>query len=504
MKKLFAVLVALALVLTMGTTFAFAAEKGTITIENAVVGAEYNVYKMLNFEPSNDDGSKGVYTIEPGWENFFASADAQAYFDVVTNGEKTTVSLKSGVTAVDQALAQAALAYAKDAKNGISAAKTGSISKDDSTAERGTVTIEGLDLGYYAIDTTVGTMGALTRASNELKAVEKNEKPSIDKLVQEDKDDSWGKVNDADISQEVNYKSTITVGLGAVNYIMHDTMEEGLTFIPDSVVITDSNGKELTAGVDYTVYEGGYKADGHTFDIVFADSYISTLKQGDTITVEYSATLNDDAVIGNVDNGNENEVYLSCGEKSEWETEKQYTSTFTWEIDISKIDGETKEKLAGAEFQLVLKKTVDGEEVESFVKFEETAEGSNIYKVVATDAAENDEGTVITTDATGEFNIEGLDEGKYYLRETKAPEGDNMLADAVTISIESQYVEADRTASYTVDGETPATIEVENNTGELLPETGGIGTTIFYVVGGLLMLAAFVVLVSKKRMATFA
>lgn len=497
MKKLFAVLVAFALVLTMGTTFAFAEDEttpvttGSITITKAIDGADYKIYKMLDFTPSNAAGDKGIYTIEAGWEDFFATAPATDYFEVVIVGtgdeEQVTVELKEDVTEVDQALAKAALNYAVDKT--IAATAT-------ATADSATVEFDGLDLGYYAIDTTVGTMGALTRASNELTAVEKNEMPDIDKYVQEDskigdEKDGWYKVNDADIDQVVNYKSTIKVGLGAVNYIMHDTMEEGLTFDPNSVRVEDKNG--VVDASDYTVVVS--PADGHTFDIVFKDSYIATLAQDDTITVYYSATLNEDATIGEED-GNDNEVYLSVGEKSEWETQKHKTSTYTWEMDVLKytMDGGQKVTLAGATFQLLDK---DG----NAIKFSDvTVEGGvPTYKVDV-------DGTIdtIETDENGKFIIVGLDEGTYALHEVSAPEGYNKLAEDIEVIITSTYDDAALTAEYEINDAEPVTIEVENKSGGLFPETGGIGTTIFYIVGGLLMLAAFVILVSKKRMSSFA
>ena len=116
------------------------------------------------------------------------------------------------------------------------------------------------------------------------------------------------------------------------------------------------------------------------------------------------------------------------------------------------------------------------------------------------------DGTVdtITTDANGKFELEGLDEGSYKLHETEAPKGYNKLAADIDVTITSSYDETALTATYKINNNDPATIEVENKTGGLLPETGGIGTTIFYVVGGLLMAAAFILLVSKKRMAAFA
>ena len=485
MKKVFAVLVALTLVLSCAV-MAFAAGNGTITITNAVDDAEYDIYKMLDFAPSNAAGDKGIYTIVPGWEDFFAAKPATDYFVVTTNAGQTTVSLKDGVTAVDQTLAKAAIAYAEE--NSIAATKT-------ATASSETVEFTGLDLGYYAIDTSLGTLCALTNTNSTFTATEKNEKPDIDKFVQEDSeianaDEGWGKVNDADIDQKVNYKSTITVGTGATNYVMHDTMEKGLTFNND-VVVKLADGTVVDAA-NYTVTVS--PADGHTFDVAFNNDFIAGLAKGTQFTVYYSATLNENASIS-VDS-NDNSVKLSYGEDSTWETTEKTTKTYTWKMDVLKytMDGENKVSLAGAKFQLLDK---DG----NAIKFTDvtTTGGVPTYRVDA-------DGTIdtIETDENGKFELVGLDEGTYKLHETEAPAGYNKLAADKDVIITSTYDETALSASYKINNADPATIEVENKTGGLLPETGGIGTTIFYVVGGLLMVCALVVLVSKKRMASFA
>ena len=338
MKKLFAVLLALTLVLSMGT-MALAAD-GKITITNAIDGADYEIYKMLSFEPSNTAGDKGVYTIVAGWEGFFAAAPATDYFTVTDNNGKTTVALKKDVTAVDQTLAKAAIAYAE--KNTIAATKT-------ATASGATVEFTALELGYYAIDTSLGTMCALTNTNSTFTATEKNEKPDIDKFVQEDSemnqaDEGWGKVNDADIDQVVNYKSTITVGYGATNYVMHDTMEAGLTFNNDVTVVASDGSTP-----DFEVKTG--LTDGCTFEVVFDNDYIADLEKGTTLTVYYSATLNENAKI--VDDGNDNTVYLSYGEDSTWETNEHKTTTYTWKFDVFKHNSENT-GLAGAKFELRL------------------------------------------------------------------------------------------------------------------------------------------------------
>ena len=304
-------------------------------------------------------------------------------------------------------------------------------------------------------------------------------------------DQGWGKVNDADIDQVVNYKSTITVGVGATHYVMHDTMEAGLTFNADSVVVKLADGTVVDAA-NYTVTVS--PADGHTFDVAFNNDFIAGLAKGTQFTVYYSATLNENANI--VVDGNDNTVYLSYGEDSTWETAEHKTTTYTWKMDVLKytMDGENKVSLAGAKFQLLDKDS-------NAIKFTDvTAEGGvPTYKV-------DKDGTVdtITTDANGKFELVGLDEGSYKLRETEAPAGYNKLAADIDVIITSTYDEAALTATYEINDEAPATIEVENKTGSLLPETGGIGTTIFYIVGIVMMLGAGIILISKKRMASFA
>ena len=513
MKKLFAVLMAIALVLSMGTTFAFAAdekvETGTIKIYKAFDGADYDIYEMLKFEPSNNAATKGVYTIVNGWADFFADGNGyidDTYFDVTDNNGKTTVTMAAGLDAEQmQEIAKAAIAYAED---------KGIAPTDTKTADGETVEFTGLELGYYAVDSSLGIFCGLSNSNSTFTAYEKNVKPDINKFVQEDSTGDWGDVNDADIDQVVNYKSTITVGKGATNYVMHDTMEAGLTFNNDVVVKYVNGDEEVTvADTNYTVVSNPSheKADGttetHTFDIKFEDAFIADLEdKGITsFTVYYSATLNKNAVIGAEEDGNENTVKLSYGEDSTWETNEHKTSTYTWQMEVFKYmkehEGENEPKipLAGAKFQLLDK---DGNAIE-FVRLADT-DGVPTYRV-AVDGDTDVTDTIVTEKETGKFIILGLDEGSYSLHETDAPAGYNKLAQDLAVTITSKLEgREDDNVSYGVNGDTPNLIEVENKTGGLFPETGGIGTTIFYMVGGLLMLAAFVVLVSKKRMSAAA
>ncbi len=495
MKKVFAVLVALTLVLSCAV-MAFAAEDdaatGTITITNAIVDSTYSVYKMLDFEPSAADPSKGIYKIAEGWDAFFTTGAGKDYF-TITNKDEKTVVLTDGKT-VDQALATAAVAYAKNTADVSAAASAPATSEN--------VTFDGLDLGYYAVDTTVGTLCSLTNTNSIVTAVEKNKQPDITKEVQEDSkmsnpDGGWGTWNDADIDQVVNYRSYITVGYGAVNYVMHDTMDTALTFNPASVKVS-VDGTEYEAAGNYEVKTSG--TCGCTFEIVFTNTFIAGIEDKDKdvkILVEYAATLNENAV---VEVAHLNTVYLKYGENNEWKTQEHTTKTYTWKFDVLKYmvegtgDAAQEKPLAGATFQLLDK---DG----NVIKFSDVTGDDRVltYEVDA-------DGTVasFTTLDSGELYFLGLDEGTYQLKETDAPDGYNILTAPVEVVITNGIEEGASAPTFKVNNNADPTVKVLNQTGSLLPETGGIGTTIFYVVGGLLMVAALVVLVSKKRMASFA
>ena len=498
MKKFFAVLMALVLVLSMGVT-AFAADTGTITINNAFNGATYNIYKMFDFVPVAGSATQGRYTVVAEWADFLATNGA-AYLEL--DPDAGTIKWVGADTDVRRAeLAKAAVAYAKDKKITPTATQTvknaDPVTNPDKTE---TVVFDNLDLGYYAIDTSLGTICALTRATSEFNAYEKNSKPDIDKFVQEDSemnnaDEGWGKVNDADIDQKVDYKSTITVGVGATNYVMHDTMEAGLTFNND-VVVKLANGTVVDAA-NYTVTVS--PADGHTFDVAFNNDFIAGLAQGTQFTVYYSATLNENAKI--VVDGNDNTVYLSYGEDSKWETDEHKTTTYTWKMDVEKFtkDGENRINLADAKFMLLRTKG----DKDSAIKFTEVTKVNGESVSVPTYMVDP-EGTIteIVTNNGGKFEIVGLDADTYYLHEEAAPAGYNKLADDVEVVVDSTYNEDALTATATVSGvNAEGFIEVENKTGSLLPETGGIGTTIFYIVGITLMLGAAILLISKKKMA---
>ena len=229
--------------------------------------------------------------------------------------------------------------------------------------------------------------------------------------------------------------------------------------------------------------------------MTFTQDFCDTLKASDQIVISYTATLNENAVVGLP--GNPNESKLSYGEinettgKPSGTTPPSETVTYTWDLDVFKYakTGETETPLADAKF--TLSKSTDGSSPIALV-----SEGNNVYRVAKAD--ETVTVTEITTDDTGKFTIQGLDADTYYLTETAAPAGYNKLAGPVTIVIGANGV---------VNGTTEAPqgvdeVKILNQSGTELPSTGGMGTTIFYVLGSVLVLGAVVLLVTKKRMST--
>lgn len=472
MKKMIALLLAMVMVLAMGSLTAFAeGETGSITINDAVVDQTYTIYQVLDLESYNASANAYAYKATTAW-NTFINSDAikGTYVEVDAQGY---VTWKKDADAA--AFAKAAQKYAKD--NSI--ANQGSV-----TATTTTVSFTGLDLGYYLVDTTLGTLCSLDTTNPNVVMEEKNEVPVNVKTVEEDSTGNYGEKNDADIGQTVNFKSTITAQAGAENYVFHDTMSAGLTYT--GVTGITLNGTIVDAS-NYTVVTEGL-TDGCTFEVRFTQAFCDTLKANGQIVISYAATVNENAVIAG--DGNPNTSKVGYGDSSNTKyTPVSQTKTYTWDVDVFKytMNGENEKALAGATF--TLSKKDDGSNPIALV-----SKGNNVYRVAKT--GETGTVTEITTDATGKFTIQGLDADTYYLTETAAPAGYNKLAGPVTIVIgENGVVNGTTEAPQGVDE-----VKVLNQTGAELPSTGGMGTTIFYVLGTILVLGAGVLLITKRRM----
>ena len=439
----------------------------------------------------NDAHTAYSYTVNSAWKNFFKAAEGETpagkgltYVNIDAQGY---VTWKENADVA--AFAKDAEEFAKD----LTALKTHTASAD------GDFAFSELEAGYYLVTSTLGTKATVgtTPGNPNPEIQEKKAAPVNDKTVEEDSKvgkegvDAWGSTNDADIGQTVTFKSTITAQAGAENYVFHDTMSAGLTYTGVTGITLNETAVDAS---NYTVVTEGL-TDGCTFEVRFTQAFCDTLKANDQIVISYTATLNENAVIAG--DGNPNTSKLSYGDKGDEShtpsgtTPPSTTKTYTWDVDVFKytMNGETETALAGAKF--TLSKNADGSNPIALV-----SEGNNVYRVAKT--GETGTVTEITTDATGKFTIKGLDADTYYLTETAAPAGYNKLAGPVTIVIgENGVVNATTEAPQGVDE-----VKVLNQSGTELPSTGGMGTTIFYVLGSILVVGAAVLLVTKKRMSS--
>ena len=475
MKRVVSTLLALVLVLALAGTAAAAGE-GSITIDNAVKGKTYTIYRIFDLDSHSEDYQALNYKVSAKWTAFFEEgAEGLNYVDI---DELGYVTWKENASAAD--FAAKAIAFAK-AQN---------IANDgQKTANSSTVAFTGLDLGYYLVQSDLGALCSLDTTMPDVTIKEKNSEPTVEKKVKEDSNGDFGQTNDADIGQTVEFKTTITVVDGQPKgYVLHDTMSAGLTFNKKTVEVKIGD-RTLTAGTDYTLVTKDLN-DGCTFEVRFVDGQ---LKPNDVVTVTYSATVNEKAVIGGEGNPNTTKLsYTDGSTTTKKDTPESKTYTYVWEFDVLKytMKDSTETSLAGAKF--VLYKTVDGKNY--YVK----VTNGKVTGWTETKA----EGTVFETPDDGSFTISGLDADTYYLEEVEAPAGYNKLAAPVKVTITATINATTNvgTATVTYGENSTGTVKIENKTGVELPSTGGVGTTIFYVIGGLLMAVAVVLLVTKKKM----
>ena len=451
-------LICMLFMLVLSVVNVSAAEKGTITINKAIVNESYNIYKVLDLETYDKVNNHYIYRAASGWETFLDGATD--YLEARNeNGDKYYV-WKDGVDkSRAKEFAEKAYKYAKD--NNI----TPTMTKEATSTS---VVFDNLDLGYYLVDSSVGALLHLTTTNPTATVNEKNTlNPNVDKNVLENSTGVYGKENDDIIGSTINYKSTITTGAGYGSYVLYDKMDKGLTFNVNSVVV--KIGDDVVEANNYVVKTN---VTDYTFVIEFNDEFILKQPKNTNIDVYYTATLNKDATIEG--DGNINETFLKYGNNIT--TDKKKTITYTYAFEIIKTNKEGVE-LTGAEFILLDKL---GNEIKVILKDEET----KTYRI----ATGNEIGVNIKA---GKATIEGLDKDSYKLKEVVSPEGYNKLTSPVEFS---------------VNGKTNVTIiertrvNVINYTGSELPETGGIGTKLFITSGLSLVLICGLVLVTKLRL----
>lgn len=499
-KKIATIMFAFMMVVSMscnvkadeGTTATTETGEGKITINNAIPGQTYKIYKILELESYNPTTENYAYKVTTEWKSFVEN-EGQTYLTKVDGTDYVNWVGDSADNGEHvKAFAEKAIAYVKKANSPVITYKEKKAPDASAGKTTSTVTFDSLPLGYYLVDSSVGSLCGLDTTAKEVTIEEKNDVPSVDKKVSGTETGNYDTSNTASIGDTVYFKTIITAKAGAQNYVLHDKMDADLTFNESSVKVklnkkkTNEN-KDLT-NTDYSLVTTGLESTAPkcTFHINFIKDLCDGLEVDDTITVTYSATLNENAVIAG--EGNKNETWLKYGENNNLETNHSTTDTKTFAVNVFKFykaknDLTTEKGLPDANF--TLSKNSDGTDPIKLIN-----KGSNTYRVAKKD--ETNTITEVITPDNGRFTIQGLGAGTYYLTETKQPAGYNKLSGPVTVVIdENGLVKV---------GESEANpVKVENKTGTVLPSTGGAGTTMIYLVGAVLVLGSGVVLVTKRR-----
>ena len=345
-----------------------------------------------------------------------------------------------------------------------------------------------LALGYWLlVDTTTPGIGDAKNAA--LLQVIENGKLTIQKKYDAPKVEKTVSDNDVNIGDKVTFTLTATMpsrldGYKTYKVVFHDTLSDGLAY--------DGNLKVTVAGVEKTT-DFTVEQTGNTLTVSCSNVLALGAVASSKIIVTYDAVLDNDAVIGV--NGNPNKVYLEYSNDPNWNgdgtepvgnTPESEVKVFTWKIPAAKVDG-SGNALTGAKFELY--KSDESTKI--------NVVGSNGEYTVCTQGGCSDHSHVTTldTDTNGKLTVSGLEKGTYYLKETLAPAGYNLLTEMVKVTIGEN-------GAITMGEENTSTtvVSVVNNIGTVLPETGGMGTTLFYILGSVLVLGAGVLLVVKKRM----
>lgn len=457
MKKILNYLIALALVLI---PFIPVANAATITINNSVVGQEYKAYKIFDVTKSGTgDSATYAYSIDRTSEWFsvvqtYATNNADT-FTLTQVGSTTKYVVIPGTNFATDTNAKAFADY-------LNSNTTGKTATASATATSSTTVLNGLNAGYYFVDSSLGALCILHTAADSMTVTEKNSVPTVDKTVSKPS---------ASVGETVTFTISITAGGKAdTSYILHDKMTSGLTLNANSFSV--KVGDTAVASNNYTVKTTGL-TDGCTFEIVFNQDYTKTLDKDTVIVVTYTATVNEKAIITSEDSNEAKVQYGNTSSQSSTQTVKNYDFDL---VKITKI-GDEEITLEGAQFKLYNAQT-GGKEI-GLKKV--TENGSTFYRPIK--AGETADSYI----EAGSVSIKGLAQGTYYLEETKAPDGYNQLTERVAVTLNGDLT-----------GE--KAIKVENTTGNMLPSTGGMGTVLFITIGSIMVLGFGVLLVTKLRL----
>lgn len=519
-------LVAVMVLGSFSAVFADVHEDNSITITSADEGThKYTAYQIVVGDVTKEDGDY-IYA-NAVWGSDVTPAEGKV--DGRTPDEFLKYWKDNSTTVTKEQLADLVKTYV----TGAGKSATGKVA-----------TISGLKDGFYIIVDTTETMGdnmartdyiLISVTGGEAREVNaKADVPKFEKKVQENvkAQNLTSKSDVTNLNYEAGYNDVADYSIGDTvpfllqtkivntsafklyNIMFEDTMDPGLTYDKESFKVY-VNGAEYTGSYDVTHNADGFKV------IIPVKTYNATtktstdvLKKDDVVVIKYEALLNENAKIGNA-KGNLNTASFKFTNDPNKDSESEPEGTtpddevivFTYEVDINKFDGADNTKKLDAEFVL---KALTGEHAGKYVKID--ANG----KVCGWTDSKTDEAAVLKTGDNGLCQIIGLDDGTYELEETKAPTGYNKLSDVITVEVKAGKTAAYDFGTHTWNDKNPASVvdtlkdgtiatgivpeDVANNKGSTLPETGGIGTTILYTLGGILVVGAGVLLVARRKM----
>ena len=498
-RKLTSLLLALVMVFALAVTVAAEGTgttttpgNGSITISNAAKGETYTIYKLFDATVSEDGKSIAYTGTIPASLNTYFTADKNGYIsatDAARDGESMTEGLKAAL------------------KTWAETATSTSQAKSDGSALK----FNGLAYGYYVVTTTQGDhVISVDSTMPDVTIVDKNSSTpkDLNKIASAD-DVSIGDT----VTYTVSFKTSNYYGAGAdakeiVSYTIEDTLPDFLRDVTVTSIIVDNDGNDTTTN-DRTTVTAQFANKKINIDWYDEDNNKFLYNNGATVTITYTAVVTDKALIDG--NGNANKVTVTWTTKDgnvpgPGKLEKEET-IFTYAIALKKVNNKG-EALSGAVFQFPF-----------YVQTTPDANGAYIYAgTTGGDGLMNQ----IATPDNGVIVVKGVKSGSYKIEEVTAPAGYNKLTDPVTVEAKKIGGITTHTTVYldengnTIETKTEKAIEVKvdietiaataavvvNKAGIELPSTGGMGTTIFYVLGSVLVIGAVVLLVTKKRMST--
>lgn len=502
-KKIAAIMFAFMMVFSLSTNAKAETLQGSITINNAKKGETYKIYRILDLDSYNypegkpDKGNYSYTYKQTGkniteWKKFVddnTGEKGKKFFDVT---DETYVTAK---TTDGEEIAKAALDFVTNAS--IQA------EEEQTPVTDGTISFRNLPLGYYLVESSVGALCGLTTTNSNVEINEKNGVPSVEKTVYDGHD--YASSNYADIGETVAFLTKVYVTKGVKNLVLHDKISPGLVLKENTYeslsptsprfLIQASNAentfhKDLRQDEEYT-----FNKTTNGFTLSFKKDFLEELENYDyEISVQYTATLTKDAAITftNLINPNKNKTWLTYGNNTK--SNDSETSTYTFGVPVFKYTGANK-PLADAQFALYAK---DGVTQIELIQTDDI-DGVPTYRRFIEGDSNKDKVTNIKTNENGRFNITGLNLGTYYLEETEAPKGYNKLTDKIKVTFTKDGVDGATFVRLLQGTSETNVINVKNNTGSILPSTGGMGTTLIYLIGGALVLGSGFVLANKKR-----